>query len=135
MRAIHAACRQLSLYSLEDIIVQLIQSSRYGTHKGVSEIYFTPGLYLLSMVGVKAGSFGTYIYIYITWLCLCFKPNNQMYITAIWQRRAMQLSSNRQTLIIECVDFNHVRRRFYQVPSLQHLFPTVKPEVILHFFC
>ena len=33
-------------------------------------------------------------------------------------------------LLIECVDFNDVRQRFYQVPSLQDLFKTVKPEVI-----
>ena len=36
-------------------------------------------------------------------------------------------------LLIECADFNDVRRRFYQVPSLQNLFNTVKPEVILDF--
>ena len=36
-------------------------------------------------------------------------------------------------LLIECVDFNDVRQRFYQVPSLQDLFKTVKPEVILEF--
>ena len=36
-------------------------------------------------------------------------------------------------LLIECVDFNDVRQRFYQVPSLQDLFNTVKPEVILDF--
>ena len=36
-------------------------------------------------------------------------------------------------LLIECVDFNDVRQRFYQVPSLQDLFKTVKPEVILDF--
>ena len=29
--------------------------------------------------------------------------------------------------------FNDVRQRFYQVPSLQDLFKTVKPEVILEF--
>ena len=34
-------------------------------------------------------------------------------------------------LLIECVDFNDVRQRFYQVPSLQDLFKTVNPEVIL----
>ena len=37
-------------------------------------------------------------------------------------------------LLIECVDFNDVGQRFYQVPSLQDLFKTVKPEVILGFF-
>ena len=37
-------------------------------------------------------------------------------------------------LLIECVDFNDVRQRFYQVPSLQDLFKTVKPEVILEFY-
>ena len=38
------------------------------------------------------------------------------------------------TLILaKCVDFNDVRQRFYQVPSLQDLFKTVKPEVILEF--
>ena len=31
------------------------------------------------------------------------------------------------------VDFNDVRQRFYQVPFLQDLFKTVKPEVILDF--
>ena len=36
-------------------------------------------------------------------------------------------------LLIECVDFNDVRQRFYQVPSLQDLCKTVKPEVILEF--
>ena len=36
-------------------------------------------------------------------------------------------------LLIECVDFNDVRQRFDQVPSLQDLFKTVKPEVILEF--
>ena len=36
-------------------------------------------------------------------------------------------------LLIECVDFNDVRQCFYQVPSLQDLFKTVKPEVILEF--
>ena len=36
-------------------------------------------------------------------------------------------------LLIECVDFNDVCQRFYQVPSLQDLFKTVKPEVILEF--
>ena len=36
-------------------------------------------------------------------------------------------------LLIECVDFNYVRRRFYQVPFLQNLFKTVNPEVILDF--
>ena len=36
-------------------------------------------------------------------------------------------------LLIECVDFNDVRQRFYQVPSLQDLFKTVKPELILEF--
>ena len=36
-------------------------------------------------------------------------------------------------LLIECVDFNDVRQRFYQVPSLQDLFKAVKPEVILEF--
>ena len=34
---------------------------------------------------------------------------------------------------MECADFNDVRRRFYQVPSLQDLFKTAKPEVILDF--
>ena len=34
---------------------------------------------------------------------------------------------------LECVDFNNVRQRFYQVPTLQDLFKTVKPEVILDF--
>ena len=29
--------------------------------------------------------------------------------------------------------FSDVRQRFYQVPSLQDLFKTVKPEVILEF--
>ena len=33
------------------------------------------------------------------------------------------LSSNH--LLLECADFNDVRRRFYQVPSLQDLFKTV----------
>ena len=33
-------------------------------------------------------------------------------------------------LLIECVDFNDVRQSFYQVPSLQDLFKTVKPEVV-----
>ena len=42
-----------------------------------------------------------------------------------WQCQSMSL--------IECVDFNAVRQRFYQVPSLQDLFKTVKPEVILEF--
>ena len=32
-----------------------------------------------------------------------------------------------------CADVNDVQRRFYQVPSLQDLFKTVKPEVILDF--
>ena len=41
------------------------------------------------------------------------------------------LSSN--DLLIECADFNDVRGRFYQVPSLQVLFKTVKAEVILDF--
>ena len=40
-------------------------------------------------------------------------------------------------LLIECVDFNDVRQRFYQVHSLTHslqgLFKTVKAEVILEF--
>ena len=36
-------------------------------------------------------------------------------------------------LLIECVDFNDVRQRFYQVPSLQDLFKTVEAEVILEF--
>ena len=36
-------------------------------------------------------------------------------------------------LLIECVDFNDVRQRFYQVPSLPDLFKTVKAEVILEF--
>ena len=36
-------------------------------------------------------------------------------------------------LLIECVDFNDVHQRFYQVPYLQDLFKTVKPEVILEF--
>ena len=36
-------------------------------------------------------------------------------------------------LLIERVDFNDVRQRFYQVPSLQDLFKTVKAEVILEF--
>ena len=36
-------------------------------------------------------------------------------------------------LLIECVDFNDVRQSFYRVPSLQDLFKTVKPEVILEF--
>ena len=35
--------------------------------------------------------------------------------------------------LIECVDFNDVQQRFCQVPSLQDLFKTVKPEVILDF--
>ena len=35
--------------------------------------------------------------------------------------------------LIECADFNDVRRRFYQVPTLHDLFKTVKPEVILDF--
>ena len=34
-------------------------------------------------------------------------------------------------LLIECVDLSDVRQRFYQVPSLQDHFKTVKPEVIL----
>ena len=33
-------------------------------------------------------------------------------------------------LLTQRVDFNEVRQRFYQVPSLQDLFKTVKPEVI-----
>ena len=37
-------------------------------------------------------------------------------------------------LLIECVDFNDVHQRFYQVPSLQDLFKAVKPEVILEVF-
>ena len=36
-------------------------------------------------------------------------------------------------LLIECADFNDVRQGFYQVPSLQDLLKTVKPEVILDF--
>ena len=36
-------------------------------------------------------------------------------------------------ILIECVDFSNVRQRFYRVPSLQDLFKTVKPEVILEF--
>ena len=36
-------------------------------------------------------------------------------------------------LLIECVDFSDVRQRFYGIPSLQDLFKTVKPEVILEF--
>ena len=32
-----------------------------------------------------------------------------------------------------CADVNDVQRRFYQAPSLQDLFKTVKPEVILDF--
>ena len=36
-------------------------------------------------------------------------------------------------LLIEGADFNDVRQRFYQVPSLQDHFKTVKPEVILVF--
>ena len=35
--------------------------------------------------------------------------------------------------LIECADFNDGQQRFYQVPSLQDLFKTVKPEVILDF--
>ena len=34
---------------------------------------------------------------------------------------------------IECADFSDVWQRFYRVPSLQALFKTVKPEVILEF--
>ena len=33
----------------------------------------------------------------------------------------------------ECADLNDGRRIFYQVPSLQDLFKTVEPEVILDF--
>ena len=33
----------------------------------------------------------------------------------------------------DCADFNDVRRRIYPVPSLQDLFKTVNPEVILDF--
>ena len=36
-------------------------------------------------------------------------------------------------LLIECVDFNDVRQRFYQVPSLHDHFKPVKPEVIFEF--
>ena len=36
-------------------------------------------------------------------------------------------------LLVECADCNDVRQRFYLVPSLQDLFKTVKPEVILEF--
>ena len=36
-------------------------------------------------------------------------------------------------LLLECADFNNVRRRFYQVLSLQNFFKTVNPEVILDF--
>ena len=36
-------------------------------------------------------------------------------------------------LIIECADFKDVWQRFYCVPTLQDLFKTVKPEVILDF--
>ena len=36
-------------------------------------------------------------------------------------------------LLIECAEFNDVRQIFYQVPSLQDLFKTVKAEVILSF--
>ena len=36
-------------------------------------------------------------------------------------------------VILMRADFNGVRRRFYQVPSLQDLFGTVKPGVILDF--
>ena len=46
----------------------------------------------------------------------------------------MDLMIRFYTLILtKCVDFNDVRQRFYQVPSLQDLFKTVKPEVILQF--
>ena len=45
-----------------------------------------------------------------------------------------RLLLHQQTILsIECVDFNDVRQRFYQVPTLQDLFKTVKPEVILDF--
>ena len=37
------------------------------------------------------------------------------------------------TLVGECADFNDVTLIFYQVPSLQDLFKTVRPEVILDF--
>ena len=36
-------------------------------------------------------------------------------------------------LLVECVDFTDVRQRFYQVPSLQDLFKTVKPDMISEF--
>ena len=36
-------------------------------------------------------------------------------------------------LLIDCADFNDMSRRFYQVPSLQDRFKTLKPEVILDF--
>ena len=36
-------------------------------------------------------------------------------------------------LLIERADFNNVRRRFYQVLSLQNFFKTVNPEMILDF--
>ena len=38
-----------------------------------------------------------------------------------------------QHLLIQCADFNDVRWRCDQVPSLQDLCKTVKPEVILDF--
>ena len=43
------------------------------------------------------------------------------------------LTINHLLVLIECAYFNDVRQRFYQVPSLQDLFKTVKPEVILDF--
>ena len=36
-------------------------------------------------------------------------------------------------LLIECAYFNDVRQIFYQVPSLQDLFKTVKADVILDY--
>ena len=36
-------------------------------------------------------------------------------------------------LLIECGYFNDVRQIFYQVPSLQDLFKTVKADVILDY--
>ena len=36
-------------------------------------------------------------------------------------------------IILECVHFAGVRRRFCQVPTLQDLFKSVKAEVILEF--
>ena len=46
----------------------------------------------------------------------------------------VQYSLTIKHLLIECANFNYVRRRFYQVSSSQDLFKTVKAEVILDFW-